>query len=410
MTTAAVRELLRSSKAAAVVFPLSYNGVLFTRALHAEGVPVVGVVQPPKDCFWWTWSCRKVVVDDLYGEDTVATLIALGEIADIKPVLIATSDEGLLFITRHRERLAPFFRINVPRADTAALLMDKLSLYGWGGDRFDFPKTLAIHSDDDLARAVREVTMPAIIKPTYRDANWPPELDKAVLCEDTPTMEAYYRAAKDHASTFLVSEYVPGGDANIETCHVYYDRGRMLASYTDQKIRQSPPLTGTGAFISSCHNPEIRDITERFFDAHGDYSGVGGIEFKKDDRTGTFKIIEPFVGRPSSHFYTGLGEGFNFPYLVYCHVAGLEVPEYQQSRRIVSQLDEEFELRSFRWYLRRGEMTIWGYIKAVCSTRVFVRYSLRDPIVGLVYTAQVSRRIVGKALARLTGKRSKDPA
>ena len=153
MTTAAVRELLRSSKAAAVVFPLSYNGVLFTRALHAEGVPVVGVVQPPRDCFWWTWSCRKVVVDDLYGEDTVATLIALGEIADIKPVLIATSDEGLLFITRHRERLAPFFRINVPRADTAALLMDKLSLYGWGSDRFDFPKTLAIHSDDELARA-----------------------------------------------------------------------------------------------------------------------------------------------------------------------------------------------------------------------------------------------------------------
>ncbi len=396
--------LVTKERIPAVILPLSYNGVLFTRALHYEGVPVIGIIKSKKLCFYHTNSCRKVVSEDLYGDSTLQVLREIGETAVTSPVLIATSDEGLKFILRNENELRTKFLFNVPESNTAEMLLEKEKLYAWGNEKFLFPTTRIITTQEELKESAGQMNFPVIFKPNYRDDNWPTHFDKAVICDDLQKMQDTYSLFQPYATSFLASEYILGGDENIETCHVYYDQGRMVAAYTDQKIRQSPPLTGTGAYISSCYNPAIKDITQRFFDSLDHYSGIGGIEFKKDDRSGEYKIIEPFVGRPSSHIYTSLGEGFNFPFLVYSHVAGLKIPSYEQSRRVVSQLDEEFELRSMGYYLKTKKMTIWKYIKTIFTTEVFVRYSIKDPLVGFVYTLQLLKRVIKKLIRKKSGE------
>ncbi len=392
-----VRKILEESiETPAVILPLSYNGILFTRALKSKHIPVIGIIKSKKDCFYHTNSCAKIISSDLYGEHALANLIEAGKLARKNPALIPTSDEGVKFILSNLKVLKKYYLINIPQESTANLLLDKQSLYAWGNDRYPFPKTLIIKTEQELNESLEDLFFPVIIKPNYRDANWPATLDKAVLADDAQIMIKAFHKFIPHADACLVSEYIPGGDENIETCHVFYDEGKLVNSYTDQKIRQYPPLTGTGSYISSCYNPEIKKITINFFDDHDNYTGVGGIEFKKHDITGEYKIIEPFVGRPSSHFYTGLGEGFNFPFIVYCQIVGKEIPKYEQSYKIVSQLDEEFELQACREYLKSGKMSIGKYLKTIVTTELFVRFSIKDPSVGFVYFFQVISRLLRK--------------
>ncbi|MBI9097870.1 MAG: hypothetical protein JEY91_05310 [Spirochaetaceae bacterium] len=401
MNLSVKKKLLDDKKIPAVILPLSYNGILFTRALHSKGVPVIGLIKSKKDCFYHTNSCEKVLCSDLYGSDSLSKLKEIGECAVVKPVLIPTSDEGVKFILSNLNILQKYFLLNIPETNTADLLLEKQKLYKWGKDKFLFPKTGILNTAEDLKAASDDLMFPVIIKPNYRDANWPADLDKATICDDRESMLDAFEKFIAHADSCLISEFIPGGDDHIETCHVYYNKGKIINSYTNQKIRQYPPLTGTGAYISSKENEEIRKITTDFFDSHIEYTGIGGIEFKKDARTGEYKIIEPFVGRPSSHFYNGLGENFNFPYIVYCHIAGMEIPNYVQSKKIVSQLDEEFELQAFGYYLKTKEMTVWKYVKTLFTTQLFVRFSIKDPIVGLVYCFQVIGRLIKRRKRKL---------
>src|SRR5262249_32418443 len=69
----------------------------------------------------------------------------------------------------------------------------------------------------------------------------------------------------------------------------------------------------------------LRTLTEAFFKT-ASFVGLGGMEFKRDMRTGRFLMIEPTVGRADLQEETATLYGINIPLAAYCHEAGLEIP------------------------------------------------------------------------------------
>lgn len=393
-----VVDLLKTSDIpVAVVLPLGYNGILFSRALSREDIPVIGIFSSDQECFYHTNSCEKIVHHDIKADSLIELLIELGKLAKTKPVLISVSDLDVLLFSNHRSRLEDYFLMNIPDQAMLDVLMDKTEFYKWGHDKFSFPKTVLVKSDDDFEKALGSIDYPIIFKPKYRNNQWLTlHLPKASIFNNQDEARTFYAKAREVEKHFVISEFIPGGDDCVETCHVYYKNGKLLATYVDQKIRQDPPVTGTGTFISSCSNDFIEKETIQIFDQMG-FSGIGGMEYKKDIRTGKYKIIEPFSGRPSSHFYTGLGEGINFPYLVYCDIIGRKLPNYKQDfNKTVSQLDEEPDLRSALYYIKKKELSIFSWLKSLKTTRLFVRFSLRDPLVGVSFCIRLLRLSIRK--------------
>jgi len=397
------RMLAASTEPLAVVFPVNYNGVNFARALHRKGVNVVGLFGLQRSPFHYTRSCEKVFCGDLAGEGAIDALLALGRLAKAKPVLIPIGDLQVLLISRYREQLAEYFEFNIAEHDTLEIMIDKTKLYSWGHDRFSFPKTFSVTSMSDALSALEDVQFPVVFKPRYRTDRWlRSDLPKASLFHDAEQVLSFYRKASELEQVFVLSEFVEGPDSNLWLSHFYYANGRRLAIYTNQKIRQYPPILGTGAYCLAGKNAEVVEQTEAIL-SELEYSGIGAMEFKRDERSGQYMVMEPCCGRPSHHSYISLGEGFNLPYLVYSHLAGHALPQYEQSGRRVGFWDEERDLRSAAHYMWNGQLSLRDYVRDMARVRTCVHSSLRDPLVGLAYAAGLAGRATRKVAKKSFG-------
>jgi predicted ATP-grasp superfamily ATP-dependent carboligase len=386
--------LARSNKPVAVLAPIDYNGILFARALRRKGVKVLGVFPDASNYFYHTNSCAKVVCNDVAGPGLIALLEELGSMAKKKPVLVPIGDLQVLLFSQHRERLARHFTFNIPSDEAIAVLIDKVALYAWGHGSFLFPKTCIVQSESDLRRELRDMAFPVVFKPKYRNEAWLRSgLPKAVLCDDSAQVLSSYETAKAYEKSFLVSEYIPGGDDQVYESHVYYSKGRLLAMYVDRKLRQYPPLLGTGSFCISEKNERVAELTVAMLERL-QYSGIGGFEFKRDNRSGEYYVIDPSCGRPCSHCYIGLGEGFNLPYIVYRDLAGMSVPRCVQTGKRVGYVNEEADLESALHYIRRRELSWAGYLRSLSAVRVCVHFSWFDPWVGVAFVTDFLRRVM----------------
>ena len=401
--TPRIKRLLESSEEPiAVVTPVNSNGVNFTRALRAEGVTAIGVFGEPPGLYQYTNSCEKVFCSDVNGDPLMRTLEEIGRTARTKPALIPIGDLQVILFSQHRELLNEYFLLNIPPADTISTLMDKTELYRWGHDRYPFPKTYRVESLSDLEAAIGRLQFPVVFKPRYRSKAWlRSALPKASFFTDGESLVAFYSQASAIEPVFLISEFVEGPDSNIWVSHFYYSDGEPLAYYTDQKVRQWPHLLGTGSYCLSVKNKEIVDQTKSML-AELDYAGIGSMEFKRDERTGQYKVIEPCCGRPCFHSYISRGEGINLPYLVYCHLTGRPLPRCDQTGKVFAFLDEEADLRSAYGYLREKKLSLKQYVRDLLRVRFCVNCTFRDPLVGLGFTIRLARTVTLGFLRKLS--------
>ncbi|MBI1894312.1 MAG: hypothetical protein HYS14_09395, partial [Candidatus Rokubacteria bacterium] len=285
--------LARNNNPPAIVFPVNYNGVNFARALHAKGVDVVGILDRRKNPFHRTNSCEKVYCDNLSGNEAIDLLQQIGQCAGTKPVLIPIGDLQVLLLSQHREQLGEYFVFNIADDETITTMVDKTKFYVWGHQRFRFPKTASVTSVADIDHALAEMRFPVVFKPRYRTDRWhKANLPKATMYSDADELLRFYHRASEHENVFVLSEFVEGPDSNLWNSHYYYSKGEPRAIYTDQKIRQYPATLGTGAYCVSQRNSQIIRITKEML-SELNYTGIGAMEFKKDERTGEYYVIEP---------------------------------------------------------------------------------------------------------------------
>jgi len=126
----------------------------------------------------------------------------------------------------------------------------------------------------------------------------------------------------------VVQEWIDGPDSDLYFCLQYRGAdGATVCSFTGRKLSIWPPDVGVTASCTAA--PEVRlilqPLTEAFFERVS-FVGMGGIEFKKDARTGQFMMIEPTVGRADGQEEVATIHGVNIPLAAYYYEIGTEVP------------------------------------------------------------------------------------
>ena len=145
-----------------------------------------------------------------------------------------------------------------------------------------------------LNNILAEIRFPFIIKPDLIH-RWKKKLhgNKVLLVSTAEDFKQVVDKYDGILSQSTIQEVIPGPESNIFLFKGYFSEatGECIADFTGQKIRQVPINFGSGSFVKSIINEEVREISKAFLKSCN-FRGLCGSEFKYDNRDGKYKMIE----------------------------------------------------------------------------------------------------------------------
>jgi D-aspartate ligase len=334
--------------------------------------------------------CTLLRVPDLKGQGLVDGLLSIAGRIGEKAVLILSSDLQVVAVSRARAALEAHYFVALPTEAMVDVLVDKASFQAYAEEiGLRVPRAVVLDQSHD-EQALDVLSMPVVVKPADKALVLAGVVDRATRADTLAEARAVARRMRCAASSVVVQEWIDGDDDDIYfTLFVCDEQARIVALFTGRKMICAPPLVGSTALcVAATEEHEALAAQTQAFVAHSHYHGIGGLEFKRDRRTGQFVVVEPTVGRADWQEEIATLCGVNIPAIAYRTARGQPVES-------VGPIDPAVAWRaSFRYRPRAGTLPP--------GTRCVDGYFRRtDPLPGLygVYTT-----VITPVLARLTSR------
>lgn len=303
----------------AVIVGGSLNALGVVRSLSHARVPVF-VVETTRECpAAWSRHCRFIRTPSVHGEPLVSCLLSLAETLACRPVLLLTRDDSVATVSACRDRLSSAFHIDLPSAETVTTLANKAALHAIAGKLgIPVPHGLVVRGEADLEHIAR-LRPPLVIKPADPAKVLAGVVERIALAGSIAEARNVAAHLLTRASPLIIQQWVEGADSDIYFTLFACDAGsRLIGIFTGRKVVCSPPRIGSTAACVAA--PEAAETlgreTLRIIEQFA-YRGLGSVEFKRDQRTGRFFIIEPTVGRTDWQQEIATLCGINLPMLAY---------------------------------------------------------------------------------------------
>ncbi|MDQ3189306.1 MAG: hypothetical protein M3Q28_10470 [Pseudomonadota bacterium] len=308
-----------------------YSGLGIARSLFGCGVDVYALASardaPGLMSRYFTRSYEVPNGRDR-PEQLCKRLLEIRSEFGLRPVLFPTRDLDVLFLQEYQEALSPHYLL--PQRDNSEILrlIDKLELAREATRlKIPTPLTVSCGSPAELERHIATLQFPIIVKPRFayqwrRKGVWQRAgSQKAIIVKSAAELRAQYDQLAVFSSEVLLQRYVPGDDNDIVVCGCYVAReGKMLGHFTGRKVRQDPPLVGTGSVVEACDIDGILAPSAALLGAFG-YTGLAEIEFKQDKATGLYFLIEVNARHWDQH-ELGTLVGVNLSWIAYQDMVG----------------------------------------------------------------------------------------
>ena len=379
----------------AIVLQVSWaNGLDIIRDLATADVPLLAIDDNPRALGLHSRLAAGMVCPDP-REDEEAFVVFLEQLGPRLPqraVLFPTHDQYIWPISKHAQRLEPWYLIPFSRWETMQRLHDKREqLETAQRVGVDIPKTVFVDDDDDLARGADEIGFPAIFKPVESLA-FKTRFRRHVLeIASRDELLRVYDKVRD-CGTLMLQDIVPGGDEELYTLGSYLDaQSRPLAQFTGHKLRQHPPRFGHVSMAVSLWVPELAEAGLRLLHELG-YHGVSQVEFKRDPRDGRYRLMEVNARHWMWHSLA-TACGVNLSLTAYRDAIGDPYVARRQNdglKWVVSLTDARDAFS--RW--RKGDEKLLPWLKSYRGVTVDGLFSLKDPMPGALLTARQLRTMV----------------
>ena len=408
-----------------------YSGLGIARNLHGRGIDVYSL-SFDSSAPGFRSRFFKGTYDVPNGRDEpdalFRRLLEIRQYHDANPVIFATRDFDVLFLNEYRDRLGPHFR--VPQNCAVPVLMDKMELAKIArAHDIETPVTVACSSNEELESHIPVLRFPVVVKPRFAH-QWRAKgawqtvgARKAFLVGDADQLRREYRQLSTIGPEILIQEYISGEDTDIVVCAGYVNEQHDLVAYfTAKKLRQSPPLFGTGCVVEALDVPAIVPITRRLLRVCR-YTGLAEVEFKHDQSSGTYSLIEVNPRHWDQH-ELGTMAGINLSWVAYQESIGQnaspQVPNYSGGTQYKWIAESEMLMLLLRNAYTRIHVNpnaslpskLAGYLSAVRASRaeaclllrgrrIYATFHSRDPVPGLLLCLRTLRDIAGIVMRRL---------
>ncbi|HEY0687077.1 MAG TPA: ATP-grasp domain-containing protein [Steroidobacter sp.] len=275
-------------------------------------------------------------------------------------VLLPMTEITTLLLTEHQHLLPEHCRLPFPPMECVARASNKAYVVQTAHELgVPIPATHIVDSGAEAVSLAETLTFPAVIKPArsrVRTASgW---ISTAVSYAATREIyEHKVQNLRPEEYPVLIQERIQGPGVGVFAC---FDRGKPVAWFTHRRIREKPPSGGVSVLRESAPlDPAAVEHATKLL-THLGWHGVAMVEFKRDDRDGSLRLME-INGRFWGSLQLAIDAGVDFPSLLVELAAGRH-PAPIQSYRV--------GVRS-RWF--------WGDVDSLLTVMLRSRASLNLP-------------------------------
>src|SRR4051794_16588511 len=319
--------------------------------------------------------------------------------------IIPCSDDGVELVARNRPRLLELGYLPVEADDEVLLAMqDKERTYELArATGIATPRTRHVRSHEELDAAVADFDFPCALKPlhSHRFA-YHFGIDKKVfLVPDRGELDRRFAELRELGLELMLTEIIPGGDHELPAYYSYLDeQNQPLFHFTTRKIRSRPVNFGLGCYRIVEWHPDVAELGLRFFQAVG-LRGLGHVEFKRDARDGTLKLIEcnPRLTGPTELLRRA---GLDLPLFTYNRLIGRPAEgggPYRMGLRLWHPVEDT---RACLTHHRRGHLSVRAWIRSLMHRKHFPVFRWDDPLPTLMFHARWFATVARRRLRRLT--------
>ncbi len=381
----------------AIVLQVSYAcGLGIVRDLGVHGVPVLALDPDPgalglRSRYAAGLRCPAPLDDE---ERFLGFLEDLGRRLPQRAVLYPSHDEYIWPLSRHAERLAPWFVVPFSRWDVMQRIHDKRAQLeaAWRAG-VDTPRTVFVSSAAELEAAAGDVPFPALLKPVDSLA-FKLRFHRHIVDVNSPDDVRRVYDKVDDLGVLMLQERIPGGEEELYTVGSYLDAGsRPLAVFTGHKLRQYPHAGGSCLAGVSRWDHELAASGLRLLqELH--FHGVSQVEFKRDPRDGRLRLMEVNARHWKWHSLAAAC-GVNLSLVAHRDAIGRPFVAPRQRdgvKWIVINKDLPLALLEIARGERRGD----AYLRSLRGVRRDGLHSLRDPLPGLLNAGAVATQVIAR--------------
>lgn len=292
----------------------SRAALAITRSLGRTHRVIVGATRARSLASVSRYCADSLVYPDPTREATAFVEAIAREIsARAIDMVIPVTDVTALLLAKHAASLPTNCKLPLPPFETLSRAADKAAL-AETARKLGVP----IPTTQILASAAESVDnslgYPLVIKPSRSRVRTPNGWlsTRVSYADDATDLKQQLTALPAAAYPVLLQEKIQGPGVGIFLC---YDRGRCIAAFCHRRLREKPPSGGVSVLRDSIPlDPLAYDAARKLLD-HLQWHGVAMVEFKRDDRDGTPKLME-INGRFWGSLQLAIDAGVDFPALL----------------------------------------------------------------------------------------------
>ncbi len=349
------------------------------RALGVMGVPIVVIYYKDEDVAYLSkYVTHKVASPhpETHEKEFINLLLKSAEqFGD--GILYPASDETLVAVAKNKEILEKHFVVPCPDWDVVQKFIEKKYTYEIADKNgIPAPKTIIPTSLEDVVSYAKRIEFPVLVKPSQSHLFFDYFNRKMFPVENKEELISVYGQTVEAGLEVMLQEIIPGDDINVVNYNAYFWEGKPLVEFTAQHIRNAPPWWGSPRVVLSKEIPEVIEPGRKILQALG-FSGYACTEFKKDERTGIYKLIE-VNGRHNLSTSLAVRCGLNFPYLQYLHVLENELPTQSNYKEGVYWIEIISDITNSLKFLKQEKYSLSQYLRPYLKPHVFATFALSD--------------------------------
>lgn len=368
----------------AIVMGADYRALGVVRSLGRRGVPVWVVKQGGHLVAAISkYASRTVPWPDGSDDGKIEFLLGLGAKHSLDGwLLIPTDDYTVGLASCHFKALTRNYRLTVPPWDTLRCACDKRLLHQLA-DKLGIHQPWTVCPQNKEQLVALDCPFPVILKPAVRLQPSNLGIPKAWLAEDRNSLLARYHEASLLLSpeNLIVQEIVPGGGETQFSYAALCKDGSPLASVVARRTRQFPSDFGQlSTFVETVNVPEVIEPAERLLAALH-FTGLAEVEFKRDPRTGRFKLLDVNPRVWGWHTLSRRA-GVDFPYLLWLLARDEPIPRLR-GRAGERWVHLSADLRVAIEEILQGRLSWKDYLRSIRGPLESALFSWDDPLPGI---------------------------
>lgn len=307
------------------------QSLVAVRSLGGRGLHIAAM-DTLKDIptFWSRWCQHAFVCPGDEGlEINLASLEQVLELTNAR-ALITSSDANVKLIHQHRQKLENRVHVALAKDPALSVVLDKeqtLEVARQLG--LHIPRAVTIKGEGEVAAAVREIGLPAVIKPVRSWVKGEQGGVRLIGLLVITVEEAQQAVANltQYGVAALFQQFLSG---RREAIHMFYAHDQFYARFAQWAKRTWPPLGGASVLRQSIAIPaDIGEQAESLIQAI-DLEGYSEVEFRRDS-AGIPYLME-INARLSASIELAVRSGVDFPHLLYQWATGDRITMVKEYR------------------------------------------------------------------------------